>query len=131
VADPVDGEAAIGRLQIQHIETQCASRQLWSHGQKMPRGALYLALLPPVDAGSAAAVVAARAQTHFRDDHNAVRRLRDDVDLAGAAAVVARQNREVLCLQEFRGSDFGSASGFDAVRLARCQGAAWAAGAAG
>lgn len=130
MADPVDGEAAIGRLQVQHIETQRTSRQLRAHGQQMPCGALYLALLAPVDAGSAASVVAARAQPHLGDDHYAVRSLRDDVDLAGAAAVVARQNREVLRLQEFRGSDLGCASGFDAVRLARCQGAPWATGAA-
>jgi hypothetical protein len=72
-------------------------------------------LLAPVDAGRAATIVATRPQAHFGNDHDAISSLRNDVELAAAAAVVARENGQVLGLQEAGGGGFGRAAGLQAV----------------
>jgi len=62
------------------------------------------------DAGRRTAIVAARAQAHFREDQR-VAVARDDVDLAAAATEVALDDRKAARDQEVRGQRLRTPSG--------------------
>jgi subtilisin family serine protease len=131
MADPLDGKAGCCRLHIQNIEANRTTREFRMRGQQMPCGALDLALLAPVDAGSAAAVVAAGTQADLGNDQNTFSSSCDDVELTGAATIVARKDGEALLLQISRCGGFCRVAGLDVSWSAGVSQSYCAAGSAG
>src|SRR5476651_72056 len=99
-----DGSAAVER---DHIEA--ARRLAPKVGEVLPRRGLDARALAPADAFGAAAVLGARAHAHL-DEHQRRAIAGDEIDLPQARAVVARDDREALALEEARGGLFRGAS---------------------
>src|SRR5690606_32041557 len=117
VPDPFDAIALATGVwrQVEHIKSHRLPAQRRLACEQMAGGALDASLLAPVDAGRSAAITRISPQPHLGDHDHALWVLRDDVDLAGAAAVVALQDQQLAGLQEKRRGIFGRAANLLAI----------------